>query len=1064
MNTEQTIKSEEEKLLVKLQDIYSRKLLIPVVGSGLSIPLQMPDWKTLILEAAKHFGLADGVKKQMELLLEKYEFLDAIDMMIEQGIAEEELQNFIAVYIDRIKRKAPPNQENNYYDLAKMKQIRFLTTNYDEYLNDIVGVRSFPLQRLSQISVNEFGLREYDDLVIPLHGEISHPDSIVFSRKSYEKLYGTEQFEREFQHLRTHFTFLFMGFSFEDLYFQKMFEKVLNRFEATHYILFSDRVRKEQPKKINFLRQKYGVEVIFYHASSEGHVKPISRLLHQVCGLVDPDIDCSELIKLPEKPERAMSIEEAEIIERGRKAIEGERLTEVCEVYSGEYHGENFRKHSMAFQVEIICGLLWYNGFVRRNDLNELLYEREMRNPEMKEMQSKFTFMFAQSLWNMRQYERCLELLEEYEGEEQEFMAFFKDTVKCFQKFLPESSDVSGELSVYGECDRTEEEKMEYRTAYAAYKKKYVNEETYNLLNLRQYKNKEIQQTIYYYLGVTAGQLFHEHREAIQYLNRAYELTPLMSVCEELAHNYLELGHNAVRYRENGKTHELDIDSLLKAKIRFQYLMNFEDETARHDFYKRSGYAYLRTLFWLRDYREFEKFYQEAAADIPEAYDLFFMKAQVDVQSGRSADAELLKKLNEQDRIYMEFLQMQVEAGHVSPANREQQMKAWERILVRADELGHPMNDRRVVTLLFDAIIFSKSILYYEKMKEIYPEEVWRDLEELGFADELYGRVLEAQTKFEQAFETYQDYQGTFQILRGFYIRQGNRNAYEKLYSRVIATPPNEMFQTAEFFGEYIVSVLRDWSDVREALVLYQTYYSRIQKNRLCWKELEEMLKIHVADYQDYEDRIAWNRYVLEKAPEEAKPEIYISILKLYAANCQFYRAKDVLEEMRRLKIPVRYNFDKLIAVCIRSQKRSYYVGGAMPFTSDREVLKKIADKMCYHGRFHKRYFDAFGLEILLSMEQCLCMFYENRQNELKSFSRIYIMYADVVRLQNSLWAREDPFLRMVLQWITSGENVVLAAPEFLGICERMSVQQSTSMESLQRQLFVKEHPDVIRI
>ena len=107
----------------------------------------------------------------------------------------------------------------------------------------------------------------YDHVVIPLHGEISRPESIVLSRDSYQKLYNTDSFKFEFEHMRTHFTFLFMGFSFEDKYIQKLFDKILHHYQAQHFILFDKSEADKNTEKIERIKTQYGIETVFYDAS-----------------------------------------------------------------------------------------------------------------------------------------------------------------------------------------------------------------------------------------------------------------------------------------------------------------------------------------------------------------------------------------------------------------------------------------------------------------------------------------------------------------------------------------------------------------------------------------------------------------------------------------------------------------------------------------------------------------------------------------------------------------------------------------------------------------------------
>ncbi len=61
-------------------------------------------------------------------------------------------------------------------------------------------------------------------------------------------------------------------------------------------------------------------------------------------------------------------------------------------------------------------------------------------------------------------------------------------------------------------------------------KQSYINPDTYNLRNLAEYEDLDSQHVAYYWLGTAAGQLFHEHGDAVEYLMRAYELKPTL-VC-----------------------------------------------------------------------------------------------------------------------------------------------------------------------------------------------------------------------------------------------------------------------------------------------------------------------------------------------------------------------------------------------------------------------------------------------------------------------------------------------------------------------------------------------------
>ena len=1052
-------------LIQKLQDSYSRVTLMPVVGSGLSMPFGLPDWRTLIELAGEHFSLSAEGRTKLTASLDKHQYIEAVDILLEEGVSESDLQRFIAECMLGAKTAAA-DRINNYADLARMAKVRFMTTNYDRYLNDLVGAKTFLLEQLEDIPVNQFGLPDYDHTVIPLHGEITRPESLVFTRASYDRLYDSPRFCEEFQQLRTHFTFLFMGFSFDDEYVQRLFERVLQRFEAQHFIMLDQRVIERDGEKAERLKEKYGLETICYDASADGHTMAISRRLADIFNLRDADEDLADLEKLPEPAEPKLAPDEEKIVQQGHRLIEEEQLSELYALYDPYYTDGAFQAHTVMFQIEIVCGLLWYWGFQLNEERSEELIRQVQENPVLTKYQKKLAIMYGQYLWNSRQFTRGISVLKAYAGAEERLVGLLLDIHLVSQRFLPERNEVSGQIPVYRPEPRTEAEEAAYHAAYEELREKYINPETCNLRDIQTYADRESERIAYYWLGIVAGQLFHEHMDAIRFLLRDYELRQTLATCELLAQNYYALAIEKVRYQEDAKKYQLDMGSLLKAKIRFQYILNFSDPTVIRSVYQRSGYMLLDTLYHLKDFLAFYEAWDKGSRYIPETSDLFFLKAQADAEFQLTVSEELLAKLEEKDRRFIRYCCAMNRAGYLDGVDPSEALRLRTEILQHAGK-ETPPEDPRIIRIVLDAALSLKATAYYEGMKRVYPVKYFDELKQLGLEDELYGRIDDAEAKLRAVYDAHkEDYGGSFQLLRGFYLRQRNRESYNALMNEVTEEPPNELYRQPVFFAGRVMTEEGHWGDPWGALAAYGRYYEQIKEDVFLRKQVEENLKHYAADYGNWEDRVAWNRIQIAKAPKRERYSVYRLILRLYLANAKYEEAWRVVQEMARAGVPQPEGLDRLTLVCLGEQHRACYRGRGLCYSSSPGYLNAQLKEARGHARYLQPNLGAAGEKLILTMPQLLSVFSEGRQAELEQVREIRLLYAGMVRLQNSLWCMEDPFLRGVLQWIGDAKNVRLSAPSFLAVCRRAEeiAQRNRDLEQIQLELFRGENPDCLAL
>ncbi|MEK3752495.1 hypothetical protein NYE25_30375 [Paenibacillus sp. FSL E2-8871] len=127
---------------VHLDDLckdYNEDRIVPFIGAGLSIPFNVPDWGSLIREIAEKYAVGDTsfVKLAVEQDLQRYDYWQAIDALKKYTtVQEEDIQEHIAVTVQRKINKVENDLLHNYMDLKQMDFKLFLTTNYENILHN----------------------------------------------------------------------------------------------------------------------------------------------------------------------------------------------------------------------------------------------------------------------------------------------------------------------------------------------------------------------------------------------------------------------------------------------------------------------------------------------------------------------------------------------------------------------------------------------------------------------------------------------------------------------------------------------------------------------------------------------------------------------------------------------------------------------------------------------------------------------------------------------------------------------------------------------------------------
>ncbi|NJJ42021.1 SIR2 family protein [Paenibacillus apii] len=231
--------------------IKNNKLIL-FIGSGLSQPLGLPNWKELILEFLTVLSQEGSNNEKYKWLLQGLEIglsnisLSEIDVL---DFIKEEKKTIYKILSSKV------DVEFDEKDLVIHKMLgrisnKIITTNYDKALETALHIRTITQD-------NDFYLANTpDSYIMKLHGSIEIPSKCVLFKQDYESLY--KESSAAIQRMRTLIsdnTILFIGFSLNDPYVRYQFEfinSVYNNLGTKHFILTTEKIDVS----------RYGVEPI----------------------------------------------------------------------------------------------------------------------------------------------------------------------------------------------------------------------------------------------------------------------------------------------------------------------------------------------------------------------------------------------------------------------------------------------------------------------------------------------------------------------------------------------------------------------------------------------------------------------------------------------------------------------------------------------------------------------------------------------------------------------------------------------------------------------------------
>ncbi len=263
--------------------------LIPFVGAGISMGMKdnqnnpvFKSWTNSLLDAVKILNnehkTNEATNIESELKIQPVDYL-AIASKIHKYL-NSHWNTFLVKTFERDFNTIDENSLEIAKAILKINNL-VITTNYDNVLKWATENKNNLVEwdkKAIHGQVDSMKKNPDNQTIWYLHGKISNPDDIVFTKESYEETYKDNSGAIEVlkYHLLTK-SFIFCGFSLDDPYIKIQLEKLKSIFGTNlskHYMI----VKKEQKQDFSFLGNIHFLEVEDYETSYLNLLQEINAL------------------------------------------------------------------------------------------------------------------------------------------------------------------------------------------------------------------------------------------------------------------------------------------------------------------------------------------------------------------------------------------------------------------------------------------------------------------------------------------------------------------------------------------------------------------------------------------------------------------------------------------------------------------------------------------------------------------------------------------------------------------------------------------------------------------
>lgn len=221
----------EFKIPKPLQDSIKNEKLIIFVGAGLSINEGFPSWKKIVLDLLvdKRDYIKNSEAYEQALNTEILSPLEVLDKLeSEKKIILEAFEKYLKVQ----------KTDAQIHQLLGTISSKFITTNFDNLIESNTPINEVITQE------SEFNLAKIDRVdgfVMKIHGDVNRLDKCIVFTNQYKNLYDEDNLAIfQLKKLISEYSFLFIGFSFNDPYVNELFNymsSLMDGFGPKHYFI-----------------------------------------------------------------------------------------------------------------------------------------------------------------------------------------------------------------------------------------------------------------------------------------------------------------------------------------------------------------------------------------------------------------------------------------------------------------------------------------------------------------------------------------------------------------------------------------------------------------------------------------------------------------------------------------------------------------------------------------------------------------------------------------------------------------------------------------------------------